>query len=556
MPLGTSLPLLAIGGLVPGLARAVGGRVAGAAATAAVQFVVARLCDPSLRVRDALDRATGRAWDTLALALDPAGDSFLDRAEDAALARQVRAVAVRHARAHGWADPAAFLTRCRDELRAARPADGWAPLTPDPAELTARLGDWLRFADPTQLAALHTDLTGRVADDLRAAGFAHLAGVVALPHPGDAAGTPVLAAAVHYYLRREVEDDPRLFQGLAFAHLERQSDDLGRLLDAAAETRSGLLDLKRDLERLGRTGGEPAEVVPLVLAAAADPALDALFGGHSGAVTAVAAGPGRVLSGGADGTVRAWDPVGRRAGRVFDGAGSPVVAVGATADGGRVWAATADHRLVAWDAATGRPGPTLPQAYRGAVAFAADGTIAVCGAPFDGKLRCLDLLTGKETRRLPGHADRVVAAAVSRDGRRAVSVGRDGAVKLWDLLTGRLVREARLAGPVPESVGLLADGRVILAGPAGVTVVRLGAPPERVAGDLPAVSAVAVPPAGRAFAVASGSAVVLVHGRRLTRLGRVDAGSAVTALAFDPGGGRLVAGGADGAVRVFTVPVG
>ncbi|WP_171469630.1 hypothetical protein [Frigoriglobus tundricola] len=53
----------------------------------------------------------------------------------------------------------------------------------------------------------------------RPAGLRALAAFVALRPAADPAAVPLLAVAVRFHFRRAVEDDPRLFQGLAFVQL-------------------------------------------------------------------------------------------------------------------------------------------------------------------------------------------------------------------------------------------------------------------------------------------------------------------------------------------------
>ena len=53
-------------------------------------------------------------------------------------------------------------------------------------------------------------------------------------------------------------------------------------------------------------------------------------------------------------------------------------------------------------------------------------------------MRVWDLEAGAALHALPGHDGSVAAVAVSADGRRAVSGGDDGTVRVWDLETGRV----------------------------------------------------------------------------------------------------------------------
>ena len=70
-----------------------------------------------------------------------------------------------------------------------------------------------------------------------------------------------------------------------------------------------------------------------------------------------------------------------------------------------------------------------------AVAVSADGRRAVSGG-YDGTVRVWDLGSGTPLHTLTGHQGRVRAVAVSADGRRAVSGGEDRTVRVWDLEQG------------------------------------------------------------------------------------------------------------------------
>jgi eukaryotic-like serine/threonine-protein kinase len=64
-----------------------------------------------------------------------------------------------------------------------------------------------------------------------------------------------------------------------------------------------------------------------------------------------------------------------------------------------------------------------------------EGQIVACGCD-DGKILVVDARTGEELRKLSGHAVRANTVAFSSDGKRLVSAGQDGAVKIWEAETG------------------------------------------------------------------------------------------------------------------------
>jgi tRNA A-37 threonylcarbamoyl transferase component Bud32 len=161
--------------------------------------------------------------------------------------------------------------------------------------------------------------------------------------------------------------------------------------------------------------------------------------GHDGAVTAVAFAPdGRsVLTGGADGTVRAWAAATGRPLRTLTGFERPVAAVAVAPQGGRVAAAGADGRVRLWDG-EGRPLRTLDGHAGGAtgLAFFPDGRRLVSGGA-DGAARVWDLAGGRPTLTIAVPGGALTALALSRDGTRLATGGADGTVRVWDAATGR-----------------------------------------------------------------------------------------------------------------------
>jgi WD40 repeat protein len=104
-----------------------------------------------------------------------------------------------------------------------------------------------------------------------------------------------------------------------------------------------------------------------------------------------------------------------------------------------------------------------------AVAFAADGTKAVSVGE-DKAVRVWDLKTGRESRRLVGHAGGVSGVALSADGRRAVTAGEDGTVRVWDTLTGQEVRRFVGHKGKVNAVAFSPDGRRVVSGGEDMTV--------------------------------------------------------------------------------------
>jgi hypothetical protein len=98
-----------------------------------------------------------------------------------------------------------------------------------------------------------------------------------------------------------------------------------------------------------------------------------------------------------------------------------------------------------------------------AAAFSPDGKKSV-SAGADGSLRLWDTKTGKELKRLDGHTGRVWTVAFAPDGRRAVSGGFDNSIRLWDLTSGRELRRFLGHSDYVRSVVFSQDGHLILSG--------------------------------------------------------------------------------------------
>jgi tetratricopeptide (TPR) repeat protein len=269
MPLLHTVSALALRPLAASAAQTLGLQFADDSAAAIVGFLAERLGDPSLKLPRALHRSAERAWRGLEIAVAGEGLlSWLDRGDERAFRDQVR----RYLGAAPLpAAPAEFRRACARELKAARKAGALAPAELKPDDLARAAAPLARFGDPVGVLQAEWRLMDGLAAEVRAAGWPALADFLAL-RPGD--GEPLLGMGVRYFFRREVEADPALFRGLAFAQLERldaaqeegfasladvladRADRLDAALDdlreAVAEAHADVLDIKAELARQGR----------------------------------------------------------------------------------------------------------------------------------------------------------------------------------------------------------------------------------------------------------------------------------------------------------------
>lgn len=125
----------------------------------------------------------------------------------------------------------------------------------------------------------------------------------------------------------------------------------------------------------------------------------------------------------------------------------------------RLWDLEADKMLFALETHKGGRAWT--------VAFTLDGKRAVSGGgdAFESKgrteasLRLWDLATGKEIRRFVGHTKDIRRVAISPDGKRLLSGSFDGTTRLWDLQSGKEIRQLDGTGHFVEAVGFTRDGK-------------------------------------------------------------------------------------------------
>jgi hypothetical protein len=242
---------------------------------------------------------------------------------------------------------------------------------------------------------------------------------------------------------------------------------------------------------------------------------------HQGAVYSVAFHPDgdRIVSGGADGTIRLWRTQGMVPLQLFFDHGDYVRSVAFSPDGQRIVSGSEDRTVRLWDAASGEQLRQL-NGHGGwvyAVGFSPDGQRIVSGSD-DSTVRLWDAASGEQLRQLEGHGGWVYAVAFSPDGQRIVLGGDDSTVRLWDAASGEQLSQLDGHGGTVWSVAFSPDGQRIVSGGDDRTV--------------------------RLWDAASGEQLSQLDGH----------GGPVWSVAFSPDGQRIVSGSEDRTVRLWDGP--
>lgn len=213
-----------------------------------------------------------------------------------------------------------------------------------------------------------------------------------------------------------------------------------------------------------------------------------LFGleGHTGRITRItySADGKRILTASHDGTVRMWDADGKELLRLDAHMGQKVAVYSSglqpredryinrgawdaafSSDGKRIVSGGADGTVRVWDTGTAKElqSTKVDRTTVMAVAFLPDDK-RIVSAGSDGVIRIWDAATGKELKKLEGHTGTVAALAVTHDGKRIVSAGHDKTVRVWDIDKGTELRCFRGHTAAVQAVAVSPDGKTALSG--------------------------------------------------------------------------------------------
>lgn len=211
------------------------------------------------------------------------------------------------------------------------------------------------------------------------------------------------------------------------------------------------------------------------------------FPGHTSPVYSALFSPDgrKVLTTSSDISVRLWDANSGEEIRRLDQGMWPTAVF--SPDGRRVLGNSRGSSIRLWDAETGKELARLGAGwFYSALAFSPDGRRALfgngqrgkenSGVPVIGRVEMWDLEGGKRLRAFEGHREMVLHVAFSPDGRRVLSVSRDGDIRVWDAESGKELRRLKSHTPIVLVATFSSDGKQILTGHTDNTVQVWAAP--------------------------------------------------------------------------------
>jgi WD40 repeat protein/tRNA A-37 threonylcarbamoyl transferase component Bud32 len=201
--------------------------------------------------------------------------------------------------------------------------------------------------------------------------------------------------------------------------------------------------------------------------------LQGQFRAHSGPVSGVAFSPDekRLASSSWDKTVKVWDPAASRLIHTLQGHALAATRVAFSPDGKLLASSSWDQTIHLWDPEKGMQIRVLSWPFKregrvdplDSLAFHPDGK-HLAAAPDryggDGDVKVFNLTTDAVVHSLGGHIYGIFQVIFSNDGRRLASCSCDGGLKVWDAATGQeLFSYHNFTGLPPGTEGILDSRR-------------------------------------------------------------------------------------------------
>lgn len=298
-----------------------------------------------------------------------------------------------------------------------------------------------------------------------------------------------------------------------------------------------------------------------MLSQPAEPAPVTQLKGHNGAVTAAKFGGDgrRIVSAGADGTIRVWSTASRAVVRTIEldsGAATSLAVEGARAVSGH-----RDGSIALWDLETGDRLAAFKRSDASiwSVTFTGDAD-RFAAASHDWRVLLFDAREpAAPVHVLEGHEGAVQALAYSPAGDLLASGGVDRTIRLWNRESASLIRAYRGHNEAVTAVSIAADGRILASGSLDGAIRLWSTTSTRtyrnLRGHRGRVTALAFSPDGQLLVSAGDDGVVRLWelGRRRGARSLHGHAGEVRSLSFTPDGRRIASAGSDGIVRLWEV---